>query len=89
MVFSEYSGFLFMKENGESEKIYVFEESKREILSLPSGSTPDDYLKMKNLHVDNRYTVKLLDGHWRLYDRKTKNLLPFDCDRISLMYEPK
>ena len=89
LVFSEYSGFLFMKENGESEKIYVFEESKREILSLPSGSTPDDYLKMKNLHVDNRYTVKLLDGHWRLYDRKTKNLLPFDCDRISLMYEPK
>ena len=74
-------------ENGVAIAEYWFDAEGRALVPVSETFSIYDYQSLKKVIDVENYTPKEADSQWKLYDSQTDSYVPFECDRISLMFE--
>ncbi len=75
--------------NTDSMRVYWFDSDTRTLIPISENFSIGDYKELKKVCSEGRYIPKPVGNHWKLYDTQKKKYIPFECDRISLMYDSK
>ena len=84
------AGQLYVEEkraDGQPATLYWFDVEARALVPVSESFTMFDYQELKKVMDVEQYAPKSAGVLWKLYDTKNEKYLPYECNRISLMFE--
>ena len=75
--------------DSDFRRLYWFEIETRSLVPISETFSIEDYKQLRKVESVGRYCPRPIGNHWKLYDTQQKKYIPYECDRISLMYDSK
>ena len=73
--------------NGQISSLYWFDTQMRTLVPVSDSFRMFDYQSLKKVAGLENYLPKPAGLQWKLYDTKNESYIPYECDRISLMFQ--
>jgi hypothetical protein len=73
--------------HGVTTAVYWFDEESRALVPVSKTFSIYDYQSLKKVAGVQDYSPKESGSQWKLYDSQSDSYIPFECNRISLMFK--